>query len=274
MATDDHEGDRLPRILSETVLIALAPALAYVVAFAYESGYALHFRIPFSLINIRLETIFVSGGALLLLFVGIFVILNAVFMFVRDLNKDKAKLFQPLLFDIIVLMLILILFRHKLLNILIWVGVICLVIIIQYVVPIFEHRKAKGYIKKLEMSAKAEAPVALRSLVGRLATKYGIENIKLIFYSAFFVPWVAFSLGVSTAQREEYFLVIQNIPELVILRIYGDNVVSAPLIRNENKIEPTIIIQKIGNGPPLEAKRQKVGPLEILSNPDLRNVGT
>lgn len=60
-----HNGQQKqwPTLVTEGVLLALSPGVAYAIAFAYEAGYADHFGYPRFLIDVSLPNVLLSWGA-------------------------------------------------------------------------------------------------------------------------------------------------------------------------------------------------------------------
>lgn len=78
-------------ILSEGVLLALASAAAYAVAFRYETGYADYFRYPYWLIEVSWIVVLRAWGTLLTL--GI-ILLSLAFLFVNTMPASAADVIR------------------------------------------------------------------------------------------------------------------------------------------------------------------------------------
>lgn len=73
---------------------------------------------------------------------------------------------------------------------------------------------------------------------------------------------LGFFFGRSNAQNNLQFLTTSyNNQELVVLRVYRDNIVTAPLNRSGKKILPSFYIFKVGKKPHLKLDLETIGPL-------------
>ncbi|MCJ7497382.1 MAG: hypothetical protein MUO78_04525, partial [candidate division Zixibacteria bacterium] len=95
--------------------------------------------------------------------------------------------------------------------------------------------------------------------------------------SLFLVLIFSWEAGRSRALKQDEFLILKASPELVVLRIYGENLICAPFDRTTKEVKKTISIFKIGDDPDLKLSLEKVGPLHIEKQPTevlKKSVGT
>lgn len=76
------------KILSEGLLIAVVPLVGYAVAFAYEYGYTNYYGLPWQFISLTLSQILGTTGAMILVLVVVFPVLNIVYT-LHAVYKDK-----------------------------------------------------------------------------------------------------------------------------------------------------------------------------------------
>ncbi len=114
------------------------------------------------------------------------------------------------------------------------------------------------------MSWDAEAPSIRRSLAGKMHSKFGyfrvvsllsILNLFLIF---------SFNIGISAAKSKSNFLVFNEISEYVVLKIFGNILVSAQFQRTERQVVQKFVLNKVGESPGLRLSLERVGPLKVI----------
>lgn len=249
-------------LLPEGILVALIPALAYAIALMYELGFASYFGIPNSLVYVDFSSFAVSILSLFVVAVVIFFVANLLFILWPESRREDIQYFYPLLIGGLYLLAIF-LVRKEFLPVLKNSWLVIFLIFLDYVIPIFEYRKEKGYINKIKAHWNAEAPVIGRSLVGKMHAKFGYFRVVSLFIILLFPLLLSFNVGISEAKGRSSFLVFQEESEYVVLRIYGDIMVCAQFQRTERKIVQMFVLKKIGETPGLRLSLERVGPLKV-----------
>lgn len=73
--------------------------------------------------------------------------------------------------------------------------------------------------------------------------------------------WLGFTFGKYDARTKENFLVTNERPEYVVLVIYGENIIMAPLDRAKNAFSKRFKVAKVGRDGDKVYKMERVGPL-------------
>ena len=90
--------------------------------------------------------------------------------------------------------------------------------------------------------------------------KFG--NSALLIVAVFLTGiYIASSAGTAEALKQDKFLVTNTSPELVVLRIYGDNLICVPFDRTTGEIEQSFSILKNTGEPVLVLRLEKLGQL-------------
>ncbi len=76
--------------------------------------------------------------------------------------------------------------------------------------------------------------------------------------------FLSFSTGQIKAKSQDKFLIVHSVPETVVLRIYGDNLICAPFERERNQVTRSFVIRKMGDNPDIILNVEMVGPLRSL----------
>lgn len=249
----------------DAILVSALTVTAYLTTFAYEVGAAQAFGIPVELIDMQLMPTLLAT----LLSLGVLVI---VFIFAADplfavLSPPKADS-HPLLkairppFALLVLAFALWLVADStMLPLFLWSIVPALVIfgVLPFVMPLLLYRDVPGYVKKLRASYKDEGERQTplnRVLFGSLGwmTHLSVLTIALMFLSL--------NAGYAKAKRQEVFLITNQQPETVVLRIYGERVITAEFVRAEKRVKRLYQVLNV-DAAGLVLRQEAVGPLSL-----------
>ena len=260
--SQDEPAPSTPRVRSSVaIIIALAPAVVYGIAFIYEVGFASHFEIPIAFITIGLEKFFTAAGTLL----GLLIAFLMLFIIVHHNlpANDKTQLF---LFDRLIVVPAMMFFAFFLLGpdlgYFIFILIIFLpIMLIYYLLPIFRHKQIKGYMNKLKSSEELESRHAQTSR-HLLWPKFGTKSILHFIILSLMFP-IAYGAGWSNAANQEYFLVLERHKKEVVLRIYGETMICKPMDSEMGifwALEPVFIIRKVGESSEFRLRRERIGP--------------
>ncbi|MCK4472257.1 MAG: hypothetical protein KAW49_10775 [Anaerolineae bacterium] len=146
-----------------------------------------------------------------------------------------------------------------------------LALLIQFVAPIFTQRGKGTYLEKLEAEDRDAREIAktakwvVPDWLAQALDRIGI--IGLVFLTTILL---ARGVGGTLASSQQEFLVTSTSPEMVVLRIYGDNLVCAPFNRSTGEVEQRFVVLKTAEDPDLMLALEEVGPLssvEIIGSP-------
>jgi hypothetical protein len=98
-----------------------------------------------------------------------------------------------------------------------------------------------------------------QGIVYAVARRFGLNPFQLLTHSAFFLV-LAWSAGYWWAKHQDSFLVPVGAPDTVVLKIYGDKVITAPFSRSTRAVESKFKILKPDSG---QLQWEKVGPLHL-----------
>lgn len=247
--------------LSEGLLLALASAAAYLFAFYYEKGFASVFKIPIAFVAIALTTILVFAAVTLGLLVFLFPIANLLTMLLPSAaNPVLLRAIRP-----VFLLAIYVIVQAYLFGLSHWqrwlpLTIAFLVVVaLQFVFPLFTH-KNRTYIGRLEAQEDIDRKVVgVLDYVSRL---FGPDPliVGLVFW---FGISFSESAGMAQALNQAEFLVTNTSPEMVVLRVYGDNLICAPFDRNTKEVKSDFVFLRIAEDPNLVLSPEEVGPLHI-----------
>ena len=268
--TDSKE--RNPRI-SEGVLLALASAGAYLFDFYYEKGFASTFNIPTPFISVTLTSILTFGAVVFAVILLIMPTINLLMMLTISNQHPilKRTLFPIILFVALLLTQIVFFGIENWRQWIFFLVLLAVVIFLQLVFPLITQRGGK-YIDKLEAQDRVEAQFTDSYVIIR--NRFG-NDFLLILLILILGSLIAQTAGTAEAVNQKEFLVTNTTPEMVVLRIYGDNMICVPFNRSTGEIKQSFTILKTTGEPGLVLKLESIGQLHSpASNPTLRPTPT
>jgi hypothetical protein len=142
-----------------------------------------------------------------------------------------------------------------------------IVIFLQLLFPLITQRGRK-YIDKLEAQDGVEEQFTDCYVIIR--NKFGNDSL-LILLILILGSLIAQTAGSAEALNQKEFLVTNTIPEMVVLRIYGDNMICVPFNRSTGEIEQNFTVLKTTGESGLVLKLEDIGQLHLpTSTPVVR----
>ncbi len=260
-----NNEERIGRWISDGLIVAVCSIVAYLITFVYEAGFLGVFKIPLGFITLNLTTVFiVASGLLFIVLLGLSIV-NFVYPFVASKSEGNSvyrslKRFSPLF---ILLLVLFVLFGSNWKE---WLP--CLIIVIfysflEFAFPLITQRTHKTYHDKLDSQEVTEAQVD--TLVDYARRRFGYRTLYVFAWMCLFLV-ISYSAGRAEAFRKDEFLVLPTHPEAVVLRIYGDIMISAPFDRERKIIHRSLFLTRVPNDSKLILKVEKVGPLRLTEN--------
>ncbi len=249
-----------PRI-SEGILLAISSASAYLFAFYYEKGYASVFNIPVSFINVSLTSILTFGAIIISLILFLLPFINLFFVVtIGRMNTTLQRAIIPVV--LLFVFLLVQIYFFGIAGLKDWYFVLiflCILIFLSLVFPLIVQ-PGKTFISKLEVQEKLDLQFV--DAISLMHIKFGKEAL-LVLAVFLFGIYVAPSAGKSEAIKQEEFLVTNTTPELVVLRIYGDNLICVPFNRTTGEIEENFSVIKNTGETGLALRLEKLGQLHL-----------
>ncbi len=242
------------------IVLIIAPALGYTLAYTYEIGYCNVFKIPKEFIFLDLTTVIIGitaafGGSLLIIWFVIMLLIP------KQAIKPMGPIRRRLYFLLLICMLsFFIAYKYLLVWELIYIiAYLVAMAVILLLFPLLDRntRKIKGYRNKLiandEQTKKSTDP-----LLKRIGSRGIIVFMLLVGAYTF-----TYLEGRAQAINQEEFYVPSTYPSSVVLRIYGDNIVCAPVNQARKEIERTYFILKTNDEPRPMLIATKTGRLYV-----------
>jgi len=227
--------------LSEAILLAIVTAVAYLGAFCYEFGYANFFGIPTHFIEISILKIIIS--LCLVAYFALLVLGTSSFLWMflpKKYDKISSVALPVVLFFVLLLIM----------NIDIWIKVIFGAtgfLMGGYMTATHQEKKGKRLFDR----------ILEKTLGEKLASFVRKGTLFLILFIT-----IAFSVGKGTASWGKKFMVLEDLPQTVVLRKYGEILICAPFDSETREIKGQFIIRRMPEMSKLRFSVQSVGPLK------------
>ncbi len=269
--TDSEKQSKSRFRITEGILLALAPALSYFLAFYYEKGFAQYFDIPINFIQVSFIDVIVFAS-IVLGAIGLFtVFMNPFVIFIQTVKVHPVirvallRLLPPIMFFIIIFFL----FGYS--NRKYWGGALAVVIffaLLEFVMPLLARRNVSGYINKwvAQEEFDQEFDESHPDIFGLIKRHYG-QRLLLIMLGIFLSTALAEQAGLTKAVNQDEFLVLNTSPEMVVLRVYGDRMIAASFNRKTQEVESKFVIKVLGEDDNLVISPEDVGSLKLKPTP-------
>lgn len=250
------------QLLTDSMTIAGASALAYLASFLFEQGYANHFGIPAAFITPSLTTILVAAAAVGGVFFWL-VIMSPLYSHLWVASEDSSLapyrfILRQLAIIVIVGVLVVVIYGWSWLVLVVGLGGL-LPLLFSFLAVALTERK-KSIREKAAIHADIQANDHGYALFDRLVRMLGPHGSRIMIFCVL-VLWVAYGAGSSHAWRQEEFLVHKSDPSMVLLRNYGDLMISARINRVERRVTDELVVDWLGEKKTVEFRLEKIGPL-------------
>ena len=250
--------------MTEGIVLAAATAAIYFVAFEYERGYAEYFGIPYRLINVGLPVLLRVGGATA---GGAYIAYLAAALVVPALiRRGSMVCARTVWFSVraVPLALLLYAFWDEWSVWLLVCGWLTSLIYLEFIRPLWSQREARTYNEKLQKDHDTEGDwlVLLKWLPRGWVVAFWL------LFALWLTSYYAGLFGLVHARKQRDFYLIPGEPERVVLAIYGDLLVTAPLYRVKEVGKPNLarkdlLILRVGQQPSVNLRLEAVGPLSL-----------
>ncbi len=256
----ENESNKKETWISSALLIAAFPAFSYAVAYVYELGIVKYYGISAQLIEITLPGTFLAFVYLL----GIIFLLwqtaevfNPLWIKLPTPIRRRLRLYNGFLLVFIAYVLIA---GENIANLkYLWI-LFGLMVFFDFILPALAFRDKRSYAERIQH--RHEEDLRYDTVLDNISRYYGVSWIMVVLVTIFLLT-ISYSAGLGTARRQvEYLLVIGSDDE-VVLRQYGDTVVSAPINRITKQVIRTYTIRKISSENNISFKPEEIGPLTL-----------
>lgn len=248
---------------SEAALIAFLTAIGYVIAYSFEFGYVTYFKIPSQLIEITIPSIILSWA--IVLAVALSTISILIFC-LSSIDHNNIIHIQMVVtgFFVFINLCILILFNFDWEECSLLLVPTAIVLIYKWGWPFIRYYKEIGsYGDKVAKLMRNDHPS--KNPLPTPQNSIASNTLTLIMGSILLIA-LSFALGHGFAKQEINFYVFESNQPKVILRIYDDKYICAPIDKRARKIKEQYYIVNASSANlnrSLSLTLEKVGPLTV-----------
>lgn len=258
----------VPRsIFTDTFAIALGTAFAYLATFVYERAFCSHFDIPPSLINPNISTLLTAAAAL----AGVLTVAANFLGFTAPLFRaaydEKRGAFGIiyLMFGMaaVVVIFVSIIYDFGWRGILTSVGIAALTIGFFLVPALLSNRNLPVEARLIkDAEIQANDPFTIDRF---LAIWIPFKAVKLVLVLAGFLLFASL-IGDGNASTQVRFLTLKGSPDIVVLRSYGDLLITAKFSRETREVTDDLSLIWISEKKQIDFRNEEVGPLRKVKN--------
>lgn len=240
MDNESTQSERKRTWLTEGILIASFPVVAYILMLSFVIGYCDFFTIPVSFVSLNLPTMLWIGlrlevGILFLLFFAV-----AAYWLLTSYDSTTTK------------------------NILVLIPYAALLFFeIILGLPWRDWRLTLGVLLLLTPFYAGMLPANPRPIPISAHTFKTFRTAFLLFTWFATSVSMAMSMGRAVASRQRDYLVPASAPTTVVLSYFGATLVVAPFDRSTKEVEPSFWVIETGKDPKLLLRWESVGPLHL-----------
>lgn len=256
--------------VSETIILAALPIIAYAVVFSFEWGYFSVFKIPLEFASFDLSRVFLALYSIIVIFFLVYLFTDSILSLISNQPESIRQRLSVLLIFIVGVLIYFLIYSNvpEILRYL-WIFAVVLVlpnIIIFFLLPLITQKSRKGYLAKLQADDEVIIDTTRRNASSSVLDVISrIMDIRMIFALLLtgVIIFLAYDIGVSSALQQSEFRVVNTSPERVVLWITNDQVICAPFDRVTKQINPSFIVLKLGEDSEIEYRLEKIGPLKV-----------
>lgn len=255
-----HEKNRY---LTESLILAALPVLAYLITFSYQAGYASYFGIPLQVITINLTTIIISFFAIVTSLAFVYSISNAVWMFTPKANDPVSISIRRVVLVSLIGFIIMVPFLPSLIAWVLYGSFISIVLALEFLFPFLSQRSKAQYPEKLAAQNEIEHEAGKHMLWYEVDKRVGRWLITSVIYACIALG-VSFGVGMQRAEKNSSYYISKD--NGVVLAIYDDLAVLSQYDSKTQTLSGELLFEKVGEGSAKILRLEKIGQLKPLKN--------
>lgn len=245
---------------SDAIWVIVLTATSYVVAFAYASGFAKYFNVPTDLISISPNLLLSAGKALLKPLILLYGLTYWIWPLLPRSETALTKAIRVFVIKLIAISFFLSPLLAQGEGWYIYIGAVFFNIFLDFILPIFAHRKIATFEQKLAEQDKIERNTRPFSLDGAAVNRFGKAPVLFVLL-LFAISSFTHSQGAHDAKAKTDFLLIKGAPNTVLLAQYDSIFVTQTFDPKSKTLTGEIKVIKLGDGKEIQFTTGSVGPL-------------
>ena len=207
--------------VSEGILIAVGPVLAYAVAFFFEKGYLSFYSLPPFLVKVSLESFFYALACIYTATYSLYFLVSGYMGIHADMEESNTHAGYTLLLLLITMCIAVLVIANDYHTALYLCMALALFGAYFYIPPFF--KRGMPYSQALDAWIDNRLEARDRGLLGKARSALGGRRFAVLYFLVLILPYVSASIGYKSAARERQFLLTKiDGRDFVLLRRYDD----------------------------------------------------
>ena len=246
------------KFVTDSIMIALFPVLAYLFTYTFEIGYAKYFKVPIEFVEIDLMTTLKYVSILAMPALLVLLVFNMFMFLFHDVDTPIINEFKyrgP--FYIYSIAIIIVSLRVK--EILIpSISVFLILNAIHFLTPLLSQKGKGPYSEKLKIQSKNDRKeFCLNSYMGKYAG--------LLFVVMLLGSFLSYQCGTASAMGKEVFQTVGNQNTILICK-YGERIICAEYNDKDSTISNKLVVMNISEIENLVLETRDIGRLKVKNN--------
>jgi len=246
--------------VSDAVLLAVASALSYAVAYAYQSGFASHFGLPPLLLSPTIGSILQAGAAVGIVLMAFWNFASVAWHFSPRGDTALKRAIRRIIALALVFGLLLFPILDSKSGWIVFAFMLFLFVFLEFVFPLITQRKIIGYENKLLEQEEIERHVAQHSLVEHAVIAFGKSALRLAV-AAVLLIFISYSVGLRAAIKQEEFFVLTDRPGYVVAAMEDNLLILAAYIPTTLVLTGTYHVERLSDSREWTLKQEHIGKL-------------
>lgn len=240
-----EEKKRSFPFVPDPILAVLIPIVGYYAAYIYEVGYAGHFGIPSSFVDVGMPEFLRLLSLSIVLYLAILGYVEQRIKLFKGKNPISRAIGRALFPSLFFLAIIVV---YRLTGILLYVVLFFLLLglFTEFGTPLTHQRKIKGYRNKLFAQEQEYVRRRLNQTLLETLFARGEGTLKITLLILLVIYLIGmYPLGEVMARYETSFLVLKSSPELVVLVKYSNKLICSEIDREKKEIQGVFYIKSL-----------------------------
>lgn len=254
--------------ISDAILLAFIPIIAYSYLFVYETSFLTFFGVPIQFIKFDISEVFFTFSGIFWFFLIIFFIANAFFMLVGSLTSNiaKVRLLVKFIYLLYFLCICYLSTTTEQYFSTLFAGVTSLIFIMVIFIPPINRKYRGTFSQRLEQSLirikKVNNPISFEDLIFRKVS-IKIGSILLLLPLSLYIVYL---LGLSSAYQRINYNVINSSPECAVVYIRENSIVCVEFDLAKKEFDKGFKILPMDELKDKSILLRDIGPLRPISH--------
>ena len=248
-------------------IVPIAVAIGYCMAYSHEIGFCSKFKIPIDLIEVDTTDILVAVSSVFISILFLGWVASMIYTYVK--NRPADSRLGPIARRVVLLVIfsaiyaaLAFIYPPAAKGWPVIVFFLAYYALLLFVAPIRAFKDKACYTEELKAQDEKERQTRI-PLLDWLTGHIGAGGV-LILIIVIYIISLSYFAGEAKATQQEYFFVPSSNQELVVLLMYGDNLICSSFDRETQEVQKdSVFVIRMGGEPATILRLERVGPLSL-----------